>query len=162
MRQPDQLDFFSSSSVDLPYRFLATGTNFLSLSRPRLDCKLRGEAKITLSRVHTANVTGSNCAKIDRYRSKTLLKRSLIGSALSLLTCLSACHAASRLQVLTHLPKEMERKNQYELRAFVESELRSSQSAGLSQVATYVLLCWEVLNNNFTWNIVCLSLCRVL
>jgi len=26
--------------------------------------------------------------------------------------------AASRLQVLTHLPKEMERKNEYELRVF--------------------------------------------
>jgi len=44
---------------------------------------------------------------------------------------------------------------------FVERELKSSQSVGLSQVETDVLLCWGVLDNNFTCNIVCLSLCRV-
>jgi hypothetical protein len=65
-RKPDQLDFFWTSFVDLLYRFLATSTNFLSLSRPLWDCKLRGEAKMTFSRIHTANDTGSDYAKIDR------------------------------------------------------------------------------------------------
>jgi len=51
--KPDQLDYFSTSFVDLLYRFLATSTNYLILSRPLWDCKLTscsaGESLIIIS-----------------------------------------------------------------------------------------------------------------
>jgi hypothetical protein len=73
-----------------------------------------------------------------------------------------SCQAYSRLQVLANLPKDVERNGvSMNFPVFVERKLRSSKSLGLSQVETYVSLSWGVINNNFTCNIVCLSLCRV-
>ena len=75
---------------------------------------------------------------------------------------MSSCQAYSRLQVLANLPKDVERNGvSMNFPVFVERELKSSQSVGLSQIGTYVSLSWGVLDNNFTLNIVCLSLCRV-
>jgi hypothetical protein len=75
---------------------------------------------------------------------------------------MSSCQASSRLQVLANLPKEVERDGvSMNFPVSGERELRSSQSVGLSQIGTYVSLSWGVLDNNFTLNIVCLSLCRV-
>src|SRR5208283_2653982 len=47
---------FSTSFAGLQYLFLATSTNFLTLSQQPRDCKLWGNAKITFSKIHTANV----------------------------------------------------------------------------------------------------------
>ena len=60
---------------------------------------------------------------------------------------MSSCQASSRLQVLANLPKEVERDGvSMNFPVFAERLLRSSQSVGLSQIETDVLICWGVLN----------------
>ena len=68
----------------------------------------------------------------------------------------------STLPIFHIVPKDVERNGvSMNFPVFVERELKSSQSVGLSQIETYVSLSWGVLENNFTCNIACLSLCRV-